>query len=122
MGVHIGLLNVIFNLKQKYIIGKCTNKSWSDDSGTSTSAEQPTANNADDDGRLNIGGVDDGLDTMNKEGGDDETEGSLLVEPPSGHVAAHTPLDIAKGLEDTPVQPQNIDFPKDKKTGRPSLW
>ena len=59
---------------------------------------------------------------MNKEGSDDETERSLLVEPPSGHVA-HTPLDIAtEGLEDTPVQPQKIDFPKDKKTGRPSLW
>ena len=51
---------------------------------------------------------------MNKEGDDDETEGSLLVEPPSGHVV-HTPLDIAKGLEDTPVQPQNIDFPRIRK-------
>ena len=106
-----------YNLKQKYIIGKSTNKSSGDDSGTSTSAQQPTANNEDDDGRLNSEVVDDGLDNMNKEGDDDETEGSLLVEPPSGHVA-HTPLDIAKGLEDTPVQPQNIDFPKDKKNGR----
>ena len=65
MEVHIGLLNVIFYLKQKYIIGKSTNKSSGDDSGTSTSAQQPTANNEDDDGRLNRGGVDDGLDNMN---------------------------------------------------------
>ena len=80
----------LFYLKQKYIIGKSTNKSSSDDSSTSTSAQQPTANNEDDDGRLNSEGVDNGLDNMNKEGDNDETEESLLVEPPSGHVACGT--------------------------------
>ena len=40
--VHTGLLNVIFYLKQKHIVGKSTNKSSSDDTciaGTSLEVE-----------------------------------------------------------------------------------
>ncbi|XP_011407407.1 PREDICTED: zinc finger MYM-type protein 1-like [Amphimedon queenslandica] len=36
----------------------------------------------------------------------------------SRHVANGTPRDIAKGLEDKPVQPHNITFPKNKENGR----
>ena len=58
-------------------------------------------------------------DDVNNEG-DDNNEASSSsrpsVEPPYG--IACTAFDIAKGLEDKPVQPRNISFPRDKKNNR----
>ena len=45
---------------------------------------------------------------------------TMSIEPPTEvtSTCTSTPHDIAKGLQDKPVQPCNHTFPKDKKSGR----
>ena len=53
-------------------------------------------------------------------GSDNENEASTSLtnkEPAAIGEVACASIDIAKGLDDQPVQPRNIHFPKNKKNG-----
>ena len=65
---------------------------------------------------------------VDRDGSDDDNDESIgtvtmSIEPPTEvtSTCTSTPHDIAKGLQDKPVQPCNHTFPKDRKSGR-SAW